>query len=119
MTRKMSAGLLFLIFVLVQASAGMAEEKAEEKTVKGMIVLHEETGDIKIVTENYEYVTVHFDKKTKVEATVKASIEDLAQETRRLPDGAVTFVMKDGKPVAKKISYKARANWAIDKTKVK
>ena len=117
MKRKMLVHCMFLIVVFFLVSTAIAGEKAEEKTVKGMIVLHEDTGDVKIVTKDYEYVTVYFDKKTKVEATVKSSIADLAKEpaTKRLPKGTVTFVMKDGKPVAKKISYKARTKWAIKK----
>ncbi|EFK97042.1 secreted protein [sediment metagenome] len=119
MNRKLWACLTSLAIIFVLVSEGRSEDKAEEKIVSGMIVVHEETGDIKVVTKNYEYVTVYFDKKSKVEATVKASMEDLAQETSNLPNGTVIFVMENGKPVAKKISYKAKANWVIDKTKKK
>ena len=56
-----------------------------------------------------------------MEATVKAKVSDLEKEMKqsRLPQATVTYVMKDGKPVATKVSFKSRAKWGLEKKKKK
>jgi len=89
---------------------------AEEQKVTGMIIIHPKTKDIKVVTKDYQYQTVYYDKKTKVEATVGAKLSDLEKEVKNnLPQGTVSYVIKDGKPVVTKISYKSKENWGIQK----
>jgi hypothetical protein len=122
MLKKISMFLLVLVFVMSVSSLGLAEEKkAKEVKLKGMMVIHPETKDIKFVTEDYQYHTIYYNKKTKVTATVKAKISDLEKEMeqKRLPKGTVTYVIKDGKPVAKKTSFKSRAKWGLKKKKKK
>ena len=121
MLKKALMFLMVLAIVLV-SSLGFAEgEKAKEIKLKGTIVVHPETKDIKIVTKDYQYHTIYYDKKTKVEATVKTKTSELEKEvnSRRLPKGTVTYVIKNGKPTAKKISYKSGSNWGIKKKKKK
>jgi len=122
MLKRLSVLLLVTGAILALASVGPAEEKgAKEVKVKGMIIIHPETGDVKVVTEDYQYHTIYFDKKTKVEATVKADASDLENEIKggEMPVGTVTFVINNGKPVAKKISYKSGIDWAVKKKKKK
>jgi len=122
MLKKITMILLVLVFVVSVSSLGLAaEKKAKEIKLKGMIVVHPETKDIKLVTEDYEYHTIYYNKKTKVEATVKAKTSDLEKEMKqsRLPKATVTYVIKNGKPVAKKISFKSRAKWGLKKKKKK
>ena len=85
------------------------------------MVVHPETKDIKVVDENYKYHTIYYNKKTKVEATVKAKISDFEKEMSqsRLPKGTVTYIIKDGKPIATKVSFKSRAGWGLKKKKKK
>ena len=122
MLKKITMILLVLVFVVSVSSLGLAaEKKAKEIKLKGMIVIHPETKDIKLVTEDYQYHTIYYNKKTKVEATVKAKTSDLEKEMKqsRLPKATVTYVIKNGKPVAKKISFKSRAKWGLKKKKKK
>ena len=98
------------------------KKKVKAKKIKAvMMVVHPETKDIKVVDENYQYHTIYYNKKTKVEATVKAKISDFEKEMEqsRLPGGTVTYVIKDGKPIATKVSFKSRASWGLKKKKKK
>ena len=109
--------VIFLVIMVFAVSAGSLGF-AEEKTIKGTLVIHPETKDVKVVTEDFQYHTIYFDKKTKVEATVKAKTSDLEKELKnRTPNGSVTYEIKDGKPVATKISFKSGEDWGIQKKK--
>jgi len=123
MTKKRLTLLLVVVFAVSCVSVGFAQEKKKPKTykVKGMMVVHPETKDVKVVDKDYQYHTIYYNKKTKVEATVKAKPADMEKEMSqsRLPSGTVTYMIKDGKKVATKISFKSRAGWGIKKKKKK
>ena len=115
---KKNVTLLFACLIMVSFVAlCLAEEKKKPAAAKGQIILNQEKNYVKVLTKDYKTVTVYLDKDTKVEAIVKATIKDLAKDQTKLPGGTVTYTMKDGKAVAKKITYKARAKWAIEKKK--
>ena len=113
-----------MIFLVSSVSVGFAadKKKVKAKKVKAvMMVVHPETKDIKVVDENYQYHTIYYNKKTNVEATVKARMSDLEKEMNesQLPNGTVTYIIKDGKSVATKVSFKSRASWGLKKKKKK
>jgi hypothetical protein len=110
--------MLAVLFVVSFVSLGLAEEKEKSTKVKGTIIYNPEKNYVKVVSKDYKTVTIYLDKGTKLEATVGAKTKDLANEKDsqgrvNLPAGTVTYTMKDGKPVAKKISYKSKAKWGI------
>lgn len=123
MMRKAVILSLAAVFVFGLLGAGYAQEGKKPKThkVKGMIVVHPETKDIKVVDKAYQYHTIYYNKKTRVEATVKAKTADLEKEMSqsRLPSATVTYIVKDGKKIATKISFKSRASWGLKKKKKK
>ena len=85
------------------------------------MVVHPKTKDIKVVDKDYNYHTIYYNKKTKVTATVKAKTSDLEKEMiqSRLPKGTVTYIIKDGKKIATRVSFKSRASWGLKKKKKK
>ena len=124
MLKKTLICVLTLVFMLSVCSLAIAADKKKVKAKKikaVMMVVHPETKDIKVVDENYQYHTIYYNKKTKVEATVKAKMSDFEKEMEqsRLPSGTVTYVIKDGKSVATKVSFKSRASWGLKKKKKK
>ena len=123
MTKKRLTLLVVVVFAVSCVSVGFAQEKKKSKVykVKGMMVVHPETKDVKVVDKDYQYHTIYYNKKTKVEATVKAKTADMEKEMSQsqLPSGTVTYIIKDGKKVATKISFKSRAGWGIKKKKKK
>ena len=122
MVKKTLTLLTVVVFVLVGVTSGLAQEKKPKAyQVKGMLVVHPEAKDVKVVDKDYQYHTIYYDKKTRVEATVKASTKDLEKEMSQssLPTGTVTYIVKDGKKVATKISFKSRAGWGLKKKKKK
>jgi len=123
MTKKTLALLLAVVIVGLCISAGFAadKQKPKEYEVKGMMVVHPETKDIRVVDKQYQYHTVYYNKKTAVQATVKAKTGDLEKEMSQsqLPTGTVTYIIKDGKKIATKISFKSRAGWGLKKKKKK
>ena len=121
MTKKTLTLLLVVVFVVSCVSVGFAEDKPKTHKLKGMMVVHPETKDIKVVDKNFEYHTIYYNKKTKVEATVKAKTSDLEKEMKqsRLPTGTVTYIIKDGKKIATKSTFKSRAKWGLKKVKKK
>ena len=118
-TNKVLISFLALLLVLSLVSYGYSADKSTTEKVKGQIITNVEQNYVKVTTDDYKVHKIYFDKKTKVEATVNANIEDLAiaKEGSDFPTGTVTFVMKDGKAVAQQISYKSRADWGIKKKK--
>jgi len=123
MTKKTLTLVLVVVFVCAWAAAGLGQEKQKPKEykVKGMMVVHPETKDVKVVDKDYQYHTISYNKKTQVEATVRAKTGDLEKEMSQsqLPSGTVTYIIKDGQKVATKISFKSRAGWGIKKKKKK
>ena len=121
MTKKTLTLLLAVVFLVSCVSVGFAKEKPKTYKLKGMMVVHPATRDIKLVDKNYEYHTIYYNKKTKVTATVKAKTSDLEKEMSqsRLPKGTVTYIIKGGKNIATKVSFKSRAGWGLKKKKKK
>jgi len=120
MYRKALVCILAMVFMVSVSSFAVAadKKKVKAKKIKAVhMVVHPETKDIKVVDKDYEYKTIYYNKKTKVEAQVKAKISDFEKEMTqsRLPAGTVTYVIKDGKPMATKIVFKSRAKWGIKK----
>jgi hypothetical protein len=118
MVRKTLTVILAVLFVVSFVSISLAEKKKKATKVKGTIIYNPEKNYVKVVPKDYKTVTIYLDKGTKLEATVGAKTKDLANEKDsrgrvNLPKGAVTYTVKDGKPVAKKISYKSKAKWGI------
>ncbi len=124
MSKKTLVIIMAALFLFSSLSVGFAKERKKSKKVKGTIIYNQEGDYIKVVDKNYKTVTIYLEKKTKFEAAVKAQKKDLANEKdsrgrTNLPKGTVTYVMKDGKSVAKKVSYKSKASWGIKKKKKK
>ena len=113
--------LLVVGFVVSCVSVGFAGDKPKTYKLKGMMVVHPKTKDIKVVDKDYNYHTIYYNKKTKVTATVKAKVSDFEKEMSqsRLPKGTVTYIIKDGKKIATKVSFKSRAGWGLKKKKKK
>ena len=120
-TKKILIGLFVMVLAVSFAFSGYADEKKSSEKVKGKIITTLDENYFKIITDDYKVHKIYFHKKTKVEATVKANIKDLAmsKEGRNFPQGTVTFVVKNGKPMAEKISYNSKASWGIKKKKKK
>jgi len=116
-TKKLLIGFFVMLLAVSFVFSGYAKDKKSSKKVKGKIITNFDENYVKVIPDDYNVQKIYFHKKTKVEAIVKAKIEDLAikKEGRNFPVGTVTFVMKDGKPMAEKISYKSKANWGIKK----
>ena len=124
MPKKTLVIILAFLFFFSSLSIGLAKDKKKSLKAKGTIIYNQEGDYIKVVDKDYKTVTINLEKKTKFETTVKASNKDLANEKdsrgrTNLPKGTVTYVMKDGKAVAKKVSYKSKASWGIKKKKKK
>jgi hypothetical protein len=121
MIKKTLTLLMAVVFVVSCVSVGYAKDKPKTYKLKGMMVVHPESKDIKVVDKDYNYHTIYYNKKTKVTATVKAKTSDLEKEMTqsRLPTGTVTYIIKDGKKIATKVSFKSRASWGLKKKKKK
>jgi len=121
MGKKTLALLMAVVFAVSCVSVGFAKDKPKTYTLKGMMVVHPKTKDIKVVDKDYNYHTIYYDKKTSVTATVKAKTSDLEKEMTQsqLPTGTVTYILKDGKKIATKVSFKSRAGWGLKKKKKK
>jgi hypothetical protein len=121
MLKKLLTVMIAFVFVVSCISVGFAKDKPKTYKLKGMMVVHPDTKDIKVVDKNYEYHTIYYNKKTRVQATVKAKTSDLEKEMSqsRLPRGTVTYIIKDGKKIATKVSFKSRAGWGLKKKKKK
>ena len=124
--KKTCMFFLAALFLITTVSAGLAQDKKKKKKgsgaptqqVEGQIILHKDKMDVKVLKEDFTTITILYDKGTRFEVLARASDADLGQEERP-PSGTVTYYMKDGKPVATKISYSPRANWGIKKKKKK
>ncbi len=115
--------MLAVGFMLVSSSMFAAEKEKKEKEkgpaalkVKGELIPHPDSNDIKVLTENYETVTVIVNDKTQINATVKGKLDYMAQEAElKLPKGEVTYTEVDGKPVAQRVTYSSGEKWKMDK----
>ena len=117
--------MLTACFVLVSSPLSAADEIKKEKApaplrVKGELIPHQESSDIKVLTENYETVTVSVNDKTRIEASVKGSLNFLSQEAElKLPRGEVTYTEIDGKFVATRVTYTSGETWNMEPPKPK
>ena len=117
--------MLAVGFVLVSSSLFAAEEGKKEKgpaplRVKGELIPHPESKDIKVLTENYETVTVIVNDKTRIEGSVKGTLVYLSQEAElKLPKGEVTYTEVDGKFVATRVTYTSGETWKMEPPKPK
>ena len=105
---------VFCSSLVMAAEEGKDGKKAAapEKKIKGDLIPHPESGDIKVLTENYETETMVVNDKTRIEATVRAKLPDMGAEAEyNLPNGEVTYIIVDGKPVATRITYTSRETW--------
>ena len=113
--------MLAVGFVLVSSSMFAAEEGKKEKApaalkVKGELIPHPESNDVKVLTENYETVTVIVNDKSRIDATVKGTLDYMAQEAElKLPKGEITYTEVDGKFVAQRVTYSSGETWKMDK----
>lgn len=103
-----------LVMAAEEGKEGKKAEKKSEKKMKGDLIPHSDTGDIKVLTENYETETMVVNEKTNITATVKAKLDDMGKEAEfNLPKGEVTYTIIDGKPVATRITYTSRETWNL------
>ncbi len=115
--------MLAIGFLLVSSPLLAAEEVKKEKApaplrVRGELIPHTDTKDIKVLLENYETVTVLVNEKTRIEPAVRGSLEYLAQEAElRLPRGEITYTEIDGKLVATRVTYNSNETWKMDEPK--
>ena len=120
-----SLGMLAVGLVLVSSFLFAAEEGKKEKgpaplRVKGELIPHPDSKDIKVLTENYDTVTVMVTDKTRIEPSVKGTLDYLSQEAElKLPKGEVTYTEVDGKPVATRVTYTSGEVWKMDTPKPK
>ncbi len=116
--------MLAVGFVLVSSSLFAAEEEKKEKgpaplRVKGNLIPHPESKDIKVLTENYETVTVIVNDKTRINASVKGNLDYMSQEAGlKLPQGEVTYTEVDGKFVATGVTYTSSETWKMEPPKL-
>ncbi|MFC1816010.1 hypothetical protein ACFL0M_08715 [Thermodesulfobacteriota bacterium] len=115
-TKKLLISFLAFLFVMCFFFNVYAAEKA-----KGKLITNFEKNYVKVIANDYKVHQIYFNKKTKVEATVKSNINNLAiaKEGKSFPSATVTYVIKGGKAVAEKISYQSKAGWGIKKKKKK
>ena len=120
-TKKLLISLLVFVLAVFLIFNAYAQDKKKAEKAKGKIITNLKEDYVKVIAEDYKVHKIYFNKKTQVEATVKAKVADLAiaKEGSNFPQGTVTFVIKDGKPMAQKISYKSGASWGILKKKKK
>ncbi len=126
MKKVIFAACVLAGLVVFFGTLALSEEKAAKKAaplewkVKGELIPHPDTGDIKVLTENYEALTFGVDKNTKITANVKAKVKEMAMEGEfKLPKGEVTYTFVDGKPVATKVTYGSGETWKMEPPKPK
>ena len=108
---------VFLSFSLYSAEEG---KKAKEQALKarGDLIPHLDSKDIKVLTENYETITVIVNDKTQILSTVRGKLDDMEKEAEfNLPKGEVTYIMVDGQPVATRVTYNSRETWNMEPPK--
>jgi len=116
----LSVGLVLMSSSLFAAEEGKKEKAPAPLRVKGELIPHLDSKDIKVLTENYETVTVMVNDKTRIEVSVKGTMEFMSQEAElKLPKGEVTYTEVDGKPVATRITYTSGETWNMEPPKPK
>ena len=111
---------VFLSFSLYSAEEGKKKDKDKGTKVRGNLIPHMESKDIKVLTENYETITVIVNEKTQILPSVQGKLEDMEKEAElNLPKGEVTYTIVDGQPVATRVTYTSRAKWKMQPPKPK
>jgi hypothetical protein len=101
-----------------EKAAEAKKMKIVEMKAKGQLIPHPETNDIKILTDDYKTLTIPLDKTTRIEVTVKGTLDFMAEEAfLKLPKGEITYTMVDGKPVAIKVTYSSGETWKMEPPK--
>ena len=109
-----------LSFSLYSAEEGKKKDKDKGTKVRGNLIPHMESKDIKVLTENYETITVIVNDKTRIEPSVQGNLEDMEKEAEfNLPKGEVTYTLVDGQPVAQRVTYSSKAKWKMTPPKPK
>ncbi len=108
---------VFLSFSLYSAEEGKKEKKKEEKA-RGNLIPHADTKDVKVLTDNYETITVKITDKTQILPSVRGKLEDMEKEAEfNLPKGEVSYTIVDGQPVATRVTYTSRETWTMEPPK--
>ena len=116
----LAIGLAFLSSPLSAADEAKKEKAPAPLKVKGELIPHPGSKDIKVLTENYETLTIMVDDKTRIEAAIKGSLNYLSQEAElKLPKGEITYVEVDGKLVATRVTYISGETWNMEPPKPK
>lgn len=116
---------LAAVAMVFLASSLLAEEAKEGKKEKaaplrarGELIPHPETNDVKLLLENYDTLVITVNEKTRIEASARAKLDDMAKEAEiRLPRGEVTYTIVDGKPMATRITYTSNETWKMEPPK--
>ena len=114
--------LVLVIPVFLSFSLYSAEKEKKDKgtKVRGNLIPHLESKDIKVLTENYETITVIVNEKTQILPSVQGKLEDMEKEAElNLPKGEVTYTIVDGQPVATRVTYTSREKWKMAPPKPK
>jgi hypothetical protein len=119
------ACLLAVVMVFCSSFVFAAEEGSEgkkaasaEKKIKGDLIPHPGDGDVKVLTAEFEAETIIVNDKTRIDASIKANLEDMSKESEfNLPKGEITYTIVDGKPVATRITYTSRETWKMEPPK--
>lgn len=103
-----------------QEAKGEKQEKAAPLRIRGDLIPHPDSNDVKVLTEKYDTLVIIVDEKTRIEASVKATMDAMAKEAElKLPKGEVTYTIVDGKPVATRITYSSGETWNMEPPKPK
>lgn len=110
------------VFGAVPSPAQEAKEGKQEKVaplrIRGDLIPHPDSNDVKVLTEKFDTLVIIVDGKTRIEASVKAKMDDMAKEAAiKLPRGEVTYTIVDGKPVATMITYSSGETWNMEPPK--
>ncbi|MDP2647370.1 MAG: hypothetical protein Q8P24_20770 [Desulfobacterales bacterium] len=108
--KKIFTFFLVTLFLIASVSTGLAQEKKKKKKgddgATGQLILHEDKGDVKVLFEDWKHMTIPYDANTKFMVGGKeGSPKDLAAHGENWPKGKVSYIMKEGKPVATEISF--------------
>ncbi len=73
-----------------------------------------------MLTEKYETITVLVNDKTRIDASVKGTLDYMATEAElKLPKGEITYTEVDGKFVATRVTYTSSEKWTMEPPKPK
>ena len=115
-----SLALVIPVFLSFSLYSPEKEKKDKGTKVRGNLIPHLESKDIKVLTENYETITVIVNEKTQILPSVQGKLEDMEKEAElNLPKGEVTYTIVDGQPVATRVTYTSREKWKMQPPKPK